>query len=263
MNLDDAQIRFSRVILAIGQENFMKLQNATVAIIGIGAVGGFATEALARSGIGHLRIADIDIVQKTNINRQLLALESTMGKPKVDVAAERILQINPSIDITPIRQFVHTDTLPDILSGGIDYVVDAIDAILPKVELLAYCFRNGIPVISSMGAAFKTRYEGIRIADISESSICPLARTIRRRLRRRGISSGVTVIYSDEAGPPFIEPEEAASPETGTLTHRGRPRRILGSLCPLAGVFGLLAAHHVIWSLIESPETSLYKADLS
>lgn len=245
--------RFARVLLAIGPAAFERLQMARVAVVGLGGVGGFAMEALARSGIGTLRIIDVDTVQRSNINRQIIALESTLGSPKVDAAATRLRDINPSIQVEAHQEFFHSDTADRLLNARLDFVIDAIDAVLPKTELICYCYNNRIPIISVMGAAFKQDYSRVKITDISKTTICPLARVIRRRLGRRNIRSGITVVYSDESGVVTQDPADITNPDLGTLTSQGRPRRILGSFGPMIGVFGLLAAHHVIQSILAKP----------
>lgn len=244
-----SNIRFSRVRMALGSAALEKLQHSTVAVVGIGAVGGYATEALARTGIGRLRLIDIDFFQEHNINRQIFATSDTVGIPKVQAARERLLKINPDIEIEAIEEFAHTDTLDYLLHDQLDFVVDAIDSVSPKIALLSHCHQHKLRVISSMGAALKRRYDLIRICDISQTQVCPLARCIRKGLRRKGVQSGIPVIYSPEPGPPCLEPDEIEIPEESTITHRGRPRRVLGSICTMAGVFGFLAAHHIIQHL--------------
>ena len=229
-----------------------RLTRARVVVVGLGAVGGYAAEGLARSGVGNIRLIDTDTVQISNINRQVIAMTSTLDMDKVDAAAVRLRDINPDIQLEPIKAFFHRDTAAELIPMDVDFVIDAIDAVLPKIELLSFCYENKIPVISSMGAAFKPRLDNIRIVDISKTEMDPLARVIRRRLRRRGIRKGISVIFSPESGPPIMPDCETMDPSIATGTHRGRPRRILGSLCPFPAVFGMMAAHHVILSLISS-----------
>lgn len=247
-------IRFTRTILAIGELAFEKLQAAHVTIIGLGAVGGFAAEGLARSGIGHLTLIDIDTIQRTNINRQIVALESTLDRPKVDVAAERLRDINPDIDVKPVQRFFNSDTADELLTPRPDFVIDAIDAVGPKVNLIEYCVMHEIPIVSSMGAALKTRIDNVRITDISRSEVCSLAKKVRKGLHKRGIRSGVTVVFSSEKSPAILDPEDVDNPEILSGTHAGRPRRILGSLCPITAVFGMFAAHHVLMQIGGPPE---------
>ncbi|MBN1551262.1 tRNA threonylcarbamoyladenosine dehydratase [bacterium] len=243
--------RFARVKLALGNDNFLRLKNLRIAIIGMGAVGGFAAEGLVRSGIGFLRLIDIDVLQISNMNRQITALDSNLGQSKVEVARQRFLQINPELLIDIRQEFFHKETADTLLDGRLDFVIDATDAAGPKIELLSCCHAKSIRVIASMGAAFKRHPELIRITDIGETSICPLARVVRRGLSRRGIHNGIPVVYSPEPGPPFMNPNEIPDPLLDTITHRGRPRRILGSLCTIPAIFGMLAAHYVIFECID------------
>ncbi len=238
--------RFSRTEQLIGREAFAKLKKARVVVFGLGAVGAYAVEALARAGIGFLRLVDCDIVRPSNINRQLYALESTLKRPKTEVAAERVRDINPDCTVEPFQGFAGKKTLPRFLSGRLDVVVDAIDGVTPKVELIAAAIRLGIPVISSMGAATRLDPSAVRLGDISETDVCPLARIIRKRLRRRGICSGIRCIYSVEE--PFNK-TEAVEAEEQSFRH-GCLRRPIGSLSYMTGIFGLLAAGEVIKNII-------------
>jgi len=241
--------RFSRLELALGKENIQRLNNARVTVVGIGGVGGIASETLVRSAIGNLTIVDNDSFQRTDINRQTFALESTMNQMKVDVAARRLMDINPALKLSKHQLFFHTDTLAEILTPAPDFIIDAIDAVLPKVELLAWCFQHSIPVISVMGAAVKNDYSLIKISDISKTEVCPLARIIRKRLRKRRISTGIPCLYSAEPGPPFIQPENITDDEIRSKHTRGRIRPVIGSYGPMVNIFGILAADYVIRSL--------------
>jgi tRNA threonylcarbamoyladenosine dehydratase len=242
--------RFTRLELTLGETAVTRLNNARVTIVGIGGVGGIAAETLVRSGLGHLRIIDTDTIHSTDINRQLFALDSTMGRSKVDVAKERFLDINPSLNITALHEFFHAETARRLLLPEPDFVIDAIDAVLPKVELLAFCRLHSIPVISVMGAALKTDYRNIFIADLHATTVCPLARIIRRRLGRRGIRNGITCVYSTESrensAPPGTTQQEFSS-----SVSRGRPRQVLGSYGPMTNIFGILAADFVIKAITE------------
>jgi tRNA A37 threonylcarbamoyladenosine dehydratase len=234
--------RFSRTEQLIGKEALAKLKHARVAVFGLGAVGSYAVEALARAGIGFLRLVDCDCIRPSNMNRQLYALESTLNRPKAEVARERVLDINPDCTVNALQAFVMKKTLDQLLSKPLDAIVDAIDSVTPKVELIAAAVRAGLPVISSMGAATRTEPSAIRIGDISETDVCPLARFVRKRLRQRGISHGVRCIFSVE------EPSNTAVPidvEEESF-HQGRLRRPIGSLSYITGIFGLLAAYEVI-----------------
>ncbi|MCD4654331.1 ThiF family adenylyltransferase [bacterium] len=248
--------RFSRLEIALGEEAILRLRNSHVTIVGIGGVGGIAAETLVRSAVGHLKIIDFDSFQETDINRQNFALVSTMGEAKVNAAATRLLDINPELDISTLQEFFHSDCAQVHLTPKPDFVIDAIDAVLPKVELLAYCHRNSIPVISVMGAASHHDFSLIKVTDIKKTQVCPLARVIRRRLRRRGIEEGIACLFSAEPGPPFIQPKDIGDDDIKSASIRGRPRPILGSYGPLITVFGVLAADYVIRSLIKKQQVS-------
>ena len=226
-----AENRFQREILLIGQEGYERLKGSHVAVFGIGGVGSFCAEAIARSGVGEITLVDSDNVQESNANRQLVALGSTIGRPKVDVMSERILDINPDAKVHPIRAWFAADNADAILSGGFDHVADAIDSVESKLLLISTCLKKGIPVASSMGAGNKIDATGFMIADISKTKTCPLARVIRTRLRKEGIAGGVTAIYSDD------EP---------SLRRPGPP----GSISFVPPVAGLLLAQAVITALL-------------
>lgn len=230
----------------LGKEAFAQLRRARIAVFGLGAVGSYAVEALARAGIGFLRLVDCDCIRPSNMNRQLYALHSTLNRPKAEVARERVLDINPDCTVDALQAFVMKKTLDQLLSKPLDAIVDAIDSVAPKVELIAAAVRAGLPVISSMGAATRTEPSAIRIGDVSETDVCPLARFVRKRLRRRGISRGVRCIFSVE------EPSNTAGPVDGEEEsfRQGRLRRPIGSLSYITGIFGLLAAYEVIKIII-------------
>jgi len=168
--------RFNRTEQLIGKEALGKLKRARVAVFGLGAVGSYAVEALARAGVGYFRLVDCDCIRPSNINRQLYALESTLGKPKTEAARARVLDINPDCTVEALQVFAAKNTLAELLAGPLDAVVDAIDSVTPKVELIASAARFGIPVVSSMGAATRMDPGAIRLGDISETDVCPLAR---------------------------------------------------------------------------------------
>ncbi|MGV3465968.1 MAG: tRNA threonylcarbamoyladenosine dehydratase [Heyndrickxia sp.] len=191
--------QFSRNELAIGVEGIDKLKNSTVAILGIGGVGSFATEALARSGVGKLILVDKDDVDITNINRQLPALLSTIGKPKADLMKERIKDINPECEVIALKMFYTEETFEEFFSYNLDFVVDASDTIIYKIHLMKECLKRNIPIISSMGAANKTDPTRLRIDDISKTHTDPIAKVIRTKLRKEGIRKGIPVVFSDES----------------------------------------------------------------
>ncbi|MBG9543502.1 hypothetical protein ABE29_12075 [Cytobacillus firmus] len=191
--------QFSRNELAIGKEGLEKMKNSTVAVLGIGGVGSFAAEALARSGVGRLVLVDKDDVDITNVNRQVIALLSTVGKPKVDLMKERIKDINPDCEVIALKMFYTEETYEQFFNYGLDFVVDASDTIAYKIHLMKECLNRGIPMISCMGAANKMDPTRFQIADIFKTHTDPIAKVIRTRLRKEGIRKGVPVVFSDES----------------------------------------------------------------
>ena len=232
--------RFSRIIQLTGNDSFSKISSAKAAVIGLGAVGSFAAEALARCGVSTIIIADFDKIVLSNINRHIGALESTLGMSKTEVIKKRITDINPECRVMDYDLFLHKENFDLVLGSNPDVIIDAIDSLGPKTELLYYAAVKGIETVSSMGAALRTDPFKIKTADISETDICPLARNIRKNLRKRGIEKGITCIYSTEIPvksgirPPLNDEKEAFA--------RGRDRNILGSYPVVTAVFGLLAA---------------------
>lgn len=190
--------QFSRTELAIGPEGLEKLKGSTVAVLGIGGVGGIAAEALARSGIGRIILIDKDVVDITNINRQVHALTTTVGEPKAELMKERIKLINPECDAIALRMFYTEETYEELFKYPLDYVIDASDTIVYKVHLMKQCLERGIPIISSMGAANKMDPSRFKVADISKTTVDPIARVVRRKLREAGIKKGVQVVFSTE-----------------------------------------------------------------
>ncbi|AKM19873.1 hypothetical protein GT94_08540 [Geobacillus stearothermophilus] len=190
--------QFSRNELAIGKEGLERLKNATVAVLGVGGVGSFAVEALARSGVGRLVLVDRDNVDITNINRQIHALLSTIGRPKVELMKERIADINPECEVIALQMFYTEETYEQFFAYDLDFVIDASDTIVYKVHLMKQCLKRGIPIISSMGAANKMDPTRFRIVDISKTHTDPIAKVIRAKLRKEGIRRGIPVVFSDE-----------------------------------------------------------------
>ncbi|MDO8946380.1 MAG: tRNA threonylcarbamoyladenosine dehydratase [Desulfocapsaceae bacterium] len=241
--------RFSRIQSFLGEEGFRQLQQSFITIVGIGAVGGHVAEGLARAGISRLRLVDFDTIHPSNINRQIMALDTTLGRPKVEVAKERIAAINPACRVEALQLFAGDESLEQILSPAPDILIDAIDSMNPKVQLLTAAHTCGIPIISSMGAALRSDPTQIRIADIMDTKNCPLARRLRQRLRRAGIERGISCVFSTEAvSYHYDEPEETPDPDE-PMANRGRQRRSLGSLPTLTGIFGLVIANEVIMRL--------------
>ena len=191
--------QFSRNELAIGTEGLDLLKNTTVAILGIGGVGSFAAEACARSGVGRIVLVDKDNVDITNINRQLVAYLSTVGKSKSAIMKDRIADINPDCEVIDMHMFYTEETYEQFFDLGIDYVIDASDTIIYKVHLMKECLKRDIKIISSMGAANKMDPTRFRIADISKTHTDPIAKVIRLKLRKEGIRKGIPVIFSDES----------------------------------------------------------------
>jgi len=232
---------FERTRILVGDAGVARLRGARILVAGLGGVGSFAAEALARAGVGHLTLADPDRVSPSNLNRQLLALGSTLGRAKVEVMGERVLDINPACRLTLVERFLSAAEMPELVAGGFDQVVDAIDSLSSKVALIAACSGAGVPVASSMGAGGRLDPTRIRGGDLMDSRGCPLASVVRQRLRRRGIGRGVLAVWSEEPPMPPLPPEP---------TGRGRPRAINGTLSYLPALFGLTLAGLVIQRLL-------------
>ncbi|MDE5616054.1 MAG: tRNA threonylcarbamoyladenosine dehydratase [Alphaproteobacteria bacterium] len=223
--------RLHRTRMLLGDSGVERLRNSTVMVVGVGAVGSFAVESLARSGIGHLILVDADVVEESNINRQLFALDSTVGQPKVDVAAARIHDINPDIRVDALRLFFDEKTNLDCRP---DYIIDAIDTTESKVALARWAQNAGIPMVSSMGAARKTDISRICVGPLSKTTVCPLAARMRRLVRDAGLAD-FDVVYSTQ---PAIAATAAG--------------RTFGSLITVTGAFGLTLANYVIMNLSDS-----------
>lgn len=233
-------MQFSRTQILLGEEAMLRLKQAKVAVFGIGGVGGYTAEALARSGVGALDLIDSDTVSVTNINRQILATHSTVGRLKVDVARERLLDIAPELQINTYPVFYTPETADQFDFTQYDYIVDAIDTVTGKLCLAERAFAVGTPIISCMGAGNKMDGTAFRVADISKTTICPLARVMRKELKKRGINH-MKVVYSlEEALTPVGAEEEAAA--------LGK-RQIPGSTSFIPGIAGLLLAGEVIKDL--------------
>lgn len=230
---------FCRSALLLGEDATEALMNSTVAVFGLGGVGGQTAEALCRSGVGHLMLIDGDTVARSNINRQVIATQQTIGRRKTEVCAERLLSINPNIKLTLHDIFYDESTADAVDLAALDCVVDAIDTVSSKLMLIERCAALGVPVISCMGAGNKLDPSRFEAADIYETSVCPLARVMRTELRRRGIKS-LRVIYSRE---PAIKPTIP-----GEARHSGRPSP--GSVSFCAPAAGLLAAAEAVKVLV-------------
>lgn len=245
--------QFSRTQLLLGQDGMDRLANARVAVFGVGGVGGFTVEALARSGVGAIDLIDDDKVCLTNINRQIIALRSTVGKYKVDVAAERLRDINQNIQVNTYKTFYMPDTAHQFDFSQYDYVVDAIDTITGKLELVMQAHKAGTPIICSMGAGNKLDPTAFRVADIYKTSVDPLARVMRHELRKRGIKK-LKVVYSEEQPMRPVD-DMASSCRTNCICppgaeHKCTERRdIPGSNAFVPSVVGLIIAGEVIKDL--------------
>ncbi len=252
------QHRFSRMELLVGEPGLARLQSASVAVFGVGGVGSYAAEALSRAGIGRLTLIDFDDICLTNINRQIHAMDGTVGRAKVQVMAERCRAINPQLTVEPLKAFYQASNSDELLGRGFDYVLDCIDHITAKLHLIQSCKERGLPVIASMGAANKLDPTKIAVADLFHTQKCRLARIIRKELRKRGISSGVRVVYSTEEFRPLGEQSAACSedcicPNKDDHQWRCTDRRvILGSSSYIPPIFGLTMAGEVVRDLLNN-----------
>lgn len=241
---------FSRTGLLLGEEALTRLQKSRVAVFGIGGVGSFTAEALARSGVGQFHLIDNDEVSVTNLNRQLIALHSTIGRKKVDVMKQRIADINPRAQVDVYPCFYLDDNKDLIDFSQLDYIVDAIDTVSSKLLLIEQAKSHSVPVISCMGAGNKLDPTAFEVTDISKTSVCPLARVMRRELKKRGIQH-VKVVYSkEEALKPAASEELSNGTDTAGSTAFGQQKRqIPGSCAFVPSVAGLIAASEVIKDL--------------
>ncbi len=241
--------RFLRTEALLGKDALQKLSKTTVMIVGLGAVGGYALEALVRAGIGRFILVDFDVFEITNINRQLLATEQTLGQKKVEAALDRVLSINPKAKVITKDMFVNAETVEELLSLKPDFVVDAIDSLNPKCCLMETLQAKEIPFISSMGAALKTNPELIKIAPLHKSKNCALAKFIRKRLSRRGVDlKKITCVFSEEL---------VDLPQTAMFMEEGKNRHTLGSLPTITAIFGLFAANYVINSIVKNLKSKI------
>lgn len=242
--------RFIRTQRLLGEERFRLLQSKMVTLVGLGAVGGYVMEGLVRAGVSRLRLIDFDTIQPSNLNRQILALETTIGRSKAEVAGERALAINGQCRVEVLQLFAGDDTLEQILTPEPDLLIDAIDSLNPKTQLLQAAYERRIPTISSMGAALRTDPALIRSGDLFSTSNCPLARHLRKRLRRRGVGEGISCVYSiEKIDFDYRLPEEETQVGETPYADRGRQRNVLGSLPTITGIFGLTIANQAIMRL--------------
>lgn len=240
--------QFLRIERFIGSEALERLEKKTVAVAGVGAVGGFAAEALVRSGIGRIKILDFDTISETNINRQIIATHKTVGRLKTEVMEERLKDINPDLIVEAYPVFLSEEN-HHLLFDGADLVLDCIDSLNPKVNLLADAFKNNVPIISSMGAALRRNPSLIRFSDIMDTWGCPLAKQVRSGLRRRGVERGIECVFSPEKVDfTYIDPEDDDKAER--MIDRGRKRVVLGSLPTVTAIFGQMIAHLALQKLL-------------
>ena len=228
---------FSRTAYVFGEEAVSKLQNARVAVFGVGGVGGYICEALCRAGVGHIDIFDRDTVSLSNINRQIIALHSTVGKPKVEVMRERMLDINPECEINAHNVFYLPENADEFDFSKYDYIADAVDTVAAKLEIATRAYSLGITVISAMGAGNKTDPTRFEVADINDTSVCPLARVMRRELKARGIKK-YKVVYSKE------------EPRKSGVTDSESGKAVPGSLSFVPSAMGLIMAGEIVKDII-------------
>jgi len=241
--------QFSRTELAIGPEGLEKMKNSTVVVLGVGGVGSIAAEALARTGVGRIILIDKDVVDITNINRQIHALTTTVGQPKAELMKDRIKLINPECDAIALRMFYTEETYEQVFEYDIDYILDASDTIIYKVHVIKECLKRNIPIISSMGAANKMDPTRFKIADISKTHTDPLARVVRTKLRKDGIKKGVKVVFSDED--PIVPREDVTQkivPENAPEIRKAKQPPASNSFVP--PVVGLIMVSEIVKDLL-------------
>lgn len=230
-----------RTELILGKEKIKNLKNANILVVGLGGVGAYAAEQICRAGVGKMTIVDCDMIEITNINRQLTALNSTIGKFKTEILTERFYDINPDIELTVVNDFIHDEKTVNLLkSQPFDYIVDAIDTLSPKVFLVYHAVQLGLKVVSSMGAGGKMEPDKVQAVDISESYNCRLARMFRKRLSRLGITTGVKVVFSPEV----------ITKESIRLEEGKNKKSTIGTVSYMPPVFGCFIASVVVHDLI-------------
>lgn len=242
--------QFSRTELAIGPEGLEIMKNSTVAVLGIGGVGSIAVEALARTGVGRIILIDKDVVDITNINRQIHALTTTIGQKKADLMVERVNLINPECEAIALNMFYTEETYEELFKYELDYVIDASDTIIYKVHLIKECLKRGIPIISSMGAANKMDPTKFQVADISKTSMDPIARVVRTKLRKDGIKKGVKVVFSlEEPMKPRKDVTEKIVPENAPEIRKAKQPPASNAFVP--PVAGLIMVSVTVRELLE------------
>lgn len=234
--------RFTRTKMLLGSVAMKKLENANILLVGIGGVGSYAAETLVRTGVGNITLMDHDFITHSNINRQLHALENTVGQPKVMAMRNRLLSINPRANILADQRFYTAEIGEKIISENYHFVIDAVDDVAAKIDIIYRCKANTIPIISSMGAGNKINPMSLTIADISKTNTCRLARVIRKELRKRNICRDVPVVFSPEAPAGYIEEGLEQS-----FSNKGC---LVGSVVFVPAVAGIYLAHYVITKLL-------------
>lgn len=238
---------FSRTEILVGSQTLVRLKASTVCVVGLGGVGSYAAEALARSGIGSFILIDFDTVGPTNINRQLLATTQSIGKAKTELMRERILSINPDARIACHQVFIDQENRAALIADA-DFIIDAIDSLGPKIGLLEYMARQELRFISVMGAGNRLDPSQIHIAPLKHSHRCPLARRVRKFLRRRGVEGDFPCVYSSEAA---LVPDSEIESDRELIIERGRQRQTIGSISYMPAIMGMVAASWVIRSVCE------------
>lgn len=234
-----------RTGLLLGEEKLARLATAHVLVVGLGGVGAYAAEMIARAGVGRMTVADADVVSPSNINRQLVALHSTVGRAKAEVLAERLRDINPKLELTVVNRYIRDEQTDWLLNAArYDYAVDAIDTLSPKLALICGCLERGIPLVSSMGAGAKTDPTRMEIADIGKTHHCPLAHMLRKRLHKAGVRTGFRAVFSPE---PVREGAMIACDEPNKKSN-------VGTISYLPALFGIGCASVVIRDLAGEPE---------
>jgi tRNA A37 threonylcarbamoyladenosine dehydratase len=230
-----------RAELLFKKEGLDRLKNAHVLVVGLGGVGSFAAEFIARAGVGTMTIVDGDVVDITNINRQLPALHSTVGEPKVDIVGDRLMDINPELRLIRLKEFLSPERAYELVTNEYDYVLDCIDSITPKLNLILSAKRKKVKIISNMGAGGKYEAAKVRVSDISKTEVCPLAKTIRKRLKKEGVSKGIKAVYSTET------PDQSSLKMTDGKNFK---KSFFGTNSWMPALFGLHAAETVVKHII-------------
>lgn len=231
-----------RAELLFKKEGLEKLKKAHVMVVGLGGVGSFAAEFLARAGVGKMTIVDGDVIDITNINRQLPALHSTIGQPKVTIVGDRLMDINPELELIRVKEFLSPERAYELVTPEYDYVLDCIDSITPKLNLIISARRQKVKIISNMGAGGKYQASKVKVTDISKTEYCPLAKTVRKRLRKEGVSKGVKVVFSTE------EPDQSSLKMTDGSNFK---KSFFGTNSWVPALFGLHSAETVVKYLIK------------